>query len=88
MLIVEWFDHCWCTKIGVIRRDSAVFATKKARAWPASIMDGSVRLTVVDVPLFGWFWPWSAAIEAAVGVLLSGHGGLMAVAAVPPVLAA
>ena len=73
------------------RRDKARFSRicyKKARAWPASIMDGSVRLTVVDVPLFGWFWSWSAAIEAAVSVLLSGHGGLMAVAAVPPVLAA
>ena len=46
-----------------------------------------MRLKVVDVPLLGWFWPWPAAIEAAVGVLLGGRGGLVAVAAVPPVLA-
>ena len=46
-----------------------------------------MRLKVADVPLLGWFWPWAAAIEAAVGVLLSGRGGLVAVAAVTPILA-
>ena len=68
-------------------RDSAVFSAITARAWPASITDGSERLKVVDAPLLGWFWPGAAAVEAAVGVLLSGRGGLVAVAAVPSVLA-